>query len=307
MAGLFGSTTIPGNRITDFTAQTASVGNPIPFGYGRFPVDGNVIWTAGIPTEHVTKKKQGKGGVKTEEYTYTLSYAISFCAGPIFGFLTISRNGKIVYTTDPSASVDDKAFAAKWKQKATFYYGDRVQMPDSTIEAKEGAGKVSAFRDLCYIVVEDDDVTDGGGAVPQYEAVVIASPPEVYMTSRPYPRLIEDSMKVGIIPQSGALNLVYFNYVQNPDFVKVGVAPMSGQLRSQLQAYSNPIENVKIGTTPQSGTLRSILHTYSVAIEPISVGVAPQSGTLVTVLIKYTNPIENIGVGVTPRSGTLSP
>lgn len=194
MSGLFGSTTIPGNRITDFADQTATVGTPITFGYGTFPVTKcNVIWIGDV-VEHVTKKKQGKGGVKTEEYTYTRSYAIGVCQGPIYGYLIIRRNGKVVYTEDPNAPVEDKDYAAKWLQSATLYLGTRTQLPDSTIEAKEGAGQVSAFRDLAYIVVEDDDVTDGAGAVPSYEAVVVASPPEVYMTSRPYAIEAEDEI-----------------------------------------------------------------------------------------------------------------
>lgn len=187
MGGLFASIKIPGNRLTDMVGQTSTVGKPIGFGFGKVLVeDPNVIWTAGIPKEHVKKKKQGKGGVKTEEYTYTLSYAIAFIEGPVSGFFTIKRGGKVVFTTDPSATVEDKQYAAKWRQKARLYLGGESQMPDSTIESYVGAGKVSAFRGLCYIVVIDDDVTAESGAVPQYEAVIIASPPDVYLTSKPY-------------------------------------------------------------------------------------------------------------------------
>lgn len=194
MSGLFGSVTVKGNQITDFAKQTASVGVPIPFGYGKFPANGQVIWTDDVVT-HVTKKKQGKGGIKTEEYTYTRSYAIAFCEGPIYGYLTITRSGKVVYTTDPNAEIEDKDFAAKWAEKVAFYFGTRTQMPDSTIEAKEGAGEVSAFRDLAYIVVENDDVTDGAGAIPEYQAIIVGSAPEVYMTSRPYALEATDGME----------------------------------------------------------------------------------------------------------------
>ena len=209
MGSLFGSITVKGNRLTDLVGQTSAVGRPIPFGYGYCQIDEpNVIWTAGIPKEHVKKKKQGKGGVKTEEYTYTLSYAIAFMAGPVYGFLTIKRGGKVVYTTDPNATIDDKAFAAKWRQKARFYYGTRTQMPDATIESYVGAGRVSAFRDLCYIVVVDDDVTSEGGAVPQYEAVIIASPPDVYVTSKPYYQFDDSQMETYLSSESLVLRQV---------------------------------------------------------------------------------------------------
>ena len=133
MSGLFKTTVIKGNRITDFAESSASVGTTFPFGYGRFPVSGNVTFAPMPPKEHVKRKRQGKGGTKTETYTYTLSYAVTFCKGPIYGFWWIKRNGKIVWTQDPNAPVADAAYANKWKQKVTFYYGTKDQLPDSTI------------------------------------------------------------------------------------------------------------------------------------------------------------------------------
>ncbi len=188
MSNLFRSTVIKGNRLTDFAQSTATVGIVIPFGHGEFVTDGNVIWAALPPKEHVSRKRQGKGGVKQETYTYTMSYAVAFALGELYGYKWIKRNGKVVYTTDPNAPIDDTAYAQKWLQKATLYYGHRGQLPDSTIESYEGSGRVSAFRDIGYIVVEDDDVTEGGGAVPAYEACVVATPPEAYLTSKVYPQ-----------------------------------------------------------------------------------------------------------------------
>lgn len=200
---IFWPPTIPGNRITDFAQQAGSVGVPIPFGYGVIVVDGNVIWVSDVTTK-VKKKKQGKGGVKTEQYTYTRSYAIAFAQGEIFGYLSIMRNGKVVYTTDPRTTVEDRVFADKWAQTSALYLGTRTQNPDSTIEAVEGAGNVSGFRDLAYIVVEHDDVTDQSGAVPSYQAIILASAPAIFMTSRPY--AIEDTEALGAVstfPRSG--------------------------------------------------------------------------------------------------------
>jgi len=185
MSGLFGTTTIKGTRITDFAQTTATVGVVIPFGYGSFPTDGNVIFAPMPPKEHVSRKKQGKGGVKQETYTYTLSYAVAFCKGPISAYLWIKRNGKIVYTNDPASPVEDKAYSAKWLEKATLYYGTEDQMPDSTMEAYHGAGQVSAHRGIAYVMVEDDNVTDGGGAVPTYEACVVTKG-ITYATTPPY-------------------------------------------------------------------------------------------------------------------------
>ena len=198
MSGIFGSTTIKGTRITDFAKTSADVGSTIPFLYGRAPVTGNVIFAALPPKENRQVKRQGKGGVKQETFTYTTSYAIAFCRGPIQGYWWIKRNGKVVYSQDPAAPIEDKDYAAKWAAKVMMYNGTSSQMPSSMIEAIKGTGRVSAFRYLAYIAVPDEDVTDGGGAIPSYEAVPIASPSEVWLTSKPYAQLIEQPVDVAV-------------------------------------------------------------------------------------------------------------
>lgn len=205
MSGIFGSTTIKGTRITDFAQTSASVGIPIPFLYGRAPVTGNVIWADLPPKEHRSVKKQGKGGVKQETFTYTTSYAIAFCLGPIAGYWWIKRNGKVVYSQDPNAPIEDQDYAAKWAAKVQMYNGTLSQLPSSVIEAVEGTGKVGAFRGVAYIVVPDEDVTEGGGAIPSYEAVPIAAPSEVYFTSHPYAQEFVSRVAVGAASAGGEL------------------------------------------------------------------------------------------------------
>lgn len=183
---IFKSTVIKGNKLTEFAQTQATVGITIPFGKGRYPVDGNVGWAPLPPKTNRTVKRQGKGGVKQEEFSYTMPYLIFFGKGPVYGFWWIKRNGKVVYTQDPAAPIEDQAYAAKWLQKVNFLYGTDSQMPDSTIESYKGTGMVSAFRGMCGFVHEEDDVTEGAGAVPSYEAVPMATPPEVYFTSKPY-------------------------------------------------------------------------------------------------------------------------
>lgn len=235
MSNPFKSTIIKGNRITDFAQTTATVGVVIPFGYGRFTVDGNVIWAPLPPKENRTVKRQGKGGVKQESFTYTLDYCIAFCRGPIYGFWWIKRNGKVVWTQDPAAPIEDAEYAAKWRQKVTFYYGTATQMPDSTIESYEGSGRVSAFRFISHLVMEGDDVTEGGGAVPSYEACVIASPPEVYLTSEPYPAFNADSSRVAASLVDGELKRYLYDG-GTEDETTVGASLVSGALSTPLAA-----------------------------------------------------------------------
>lgn len=277
MSGLFKSTLIKGNRITDFTQTTATVGVVIPFGYGRFPTDGNVIFAPLPPKENRTVKRQGKGGVKQETFTYTLSYAVAFCQGPIYGYWWIKRNGKVVWTNDPNAPIEDQAYAAKWAQKATFYYGTSSQLPDSTIESYKGSGNVSAFRYLAYIVVEDDDVTDGGGAVPSYEAVPIASPPEIYLTSKPYAQIFYSEAKAGLAPTGGELKTVLFESDMQDDNADVGFAPTGGQMFEPPPPEFH--DEVDMGFAPTGGELKI---PPSAEIDPdlVDVGFAPTGGFL---------------------------
>lgn len=185
---------VQGPRLQDAMKQTGQEGVPIPFGYGTFPTAGNIIWTDEVK-EHKKSQRQGKGGAKTTTYTYTRSYAIGICEGPIDGILIVKRNGKVVWDArvdaeftgyplppddgSPIRRIMRRAYtalnSAQFGFKAKFYLGDEAQLPDPTIEAVEGVGKVAAFRGLAYMVVKDDDVTDLQGAIPQYEFVVATS------------------------------------------------------------------------------------------------------------------------------------
>src|SRR3546814_152710 len=165
---------------------------------------------------------------------------------PIYGFKWIKRNGKVVYTTDPNAPLEDQEYATKWAGKVNFHWGTFDQLPDSLIESYEGVGNVSAFKTFCYITIEDEDVTDNGGAPPNYEAVVIATPPDVYLTSRPYPN----------------------------DMAVEGVGTSTGDLSGQLKKLliDNPSEGVEMSASISGGELKDIFHSYEVPFEDVQNG-----------------------------------
>lgn len=303
MAGLFGSITIKGNRLTEFAAQTSTVGIPIPFGFGKFPCEGNIIFAPMPPKEHVKKKKQGKGGVKTEEYSYTLSYAIAFCEGPIFGYWTIKRNGKVVWTQDPNATVEDRAYAAKWAQKATFYYGTETQLPDSTIESYKGAGKVSGHRGIAYIVVEDDDVTDNGGAVPTYEAVVIASPPDIFVTSLPYPALEIESAEFDVSATGGELRTLLHERWEF-EAAQFQIAPNTGEMRDvYIKRYIEEAGQFEIAAS--GGALKSVQQNADSQDSAAQFTVSASSGLLKNALIPADSQDSAAQFTITPSGGSL--
>lgn len=304
MGSLFGSSTIKGTRITEFSQTSATVGDPQPWGYGTAVFNGQVIMAALPPKEHVTKKRQGKGGVKQETYTYTMSYAIAFCKGPAFAIRWIKRNGKIVYTTDPNAPIEDKLYALKWRQKVIFHLGTETQLPDSVMEAVKGTGKVSAHRGVVYISVQDDDVTDGGGAVPSYEACITTSPPDIYLTSRPYNIALYEGMTFTLSTKPGT----WLEYTI--DDMSVAMTSLSGTQREIIQKYTTPPDSMGVAMAAQAGTLRSVLVQYQdwpherMGIAPL----VPLGGTHVETLIRYLNwPSERMNIAsLTPLNGTLT-
>lgn len=294
---------VKGPQITDAASQTSSVGMPLPFGYGTFATSGNVIWADELK-EHVKRQRQGKGGsTKTTTYTYTRSYAIGVCEGPIYGFLMIRRNGKTVYNSDPAAPVADKDYSAKWLQRATLYYGDDAQLPDSTIEAVEGAGNVSAFRGLAYIVIENEDLTDLAGAVPQYEFIVQATRPDVYVTSEPYPAHYVDVVSVSALPAASILSKKIRSYVYG-DNVDIGASPVSGMMTSTIIHYEHG-DSVDVSAEPYYGLMRNVYIRYGYG-DAANIGAYALGGKMDKVVIRYENYSDQIYVSATPISGRLS-
>lgn len=306
MSGLFGATIIKGTRLTDFGQTTVSVGQPIPFGYGRFRCDGNIIAAKLPPKETRSVKRQGKGGVKTEEFSYDTSYAIAFCEGPIYGYWQITRQGKVVYSQDPNVPVEDKAYAQKWLQKATLHYGTPDQLPDSVLESIRGTGMVSGHHYLAYISLAGDDVTSNGGAVPTYEAVPMATPPEAYLTSHPYPAFIEEFAAVNVVPIGGETRIILHEYSLPSELANVGVEPIGGEMREPLVLYNLPTETASFSVLPTGGILRLPLKDAKAGVSSATYLVLPVSGSMKVSLISASVQPSSATYSIAPTGGTLT-
>ncbi|RMH48627.1 MAG: hypothetical protein D6686_10175, partial [Alphaproteobacteria bacterium] len=108
-------------------------------------------------TEHVTTTTSGggKGGgpkVATTEYSYSASFTIALCEGPITGIGRIWADGRLM---------DLSGVSWRW------YPGDEAQLPDPFIEAKMGAGRTPAYRGTAYVVFEDLPLAAYGNRIPQ--------------------------------------------------------------------------------------------------------------------------------------------
>ena len=150
---------------SDLQLQGASIGTPIVRGYGKARVSGNIIWGTKF-TEHIktttqtsTTSSGGKGGggsrssttTVTTTYSYTVSFAVAVCEGPITEITRIWADG-----------VEIKGRLMDY----TVYNGDEWQTPDPFIEGIEGSGNVPAYRGLAYIVVRNLDITAFGNRIP---------------------------------------------------------------------------------------------------------------------------------------------
>jgi Concanavalin A-like lectin/glucanases superfamily len=168
---------IQGPKIGDLQVQTSRDGVPRPIVFGKAAVMGNII-DRGEPRIVKKKERAGKGGPVTVTERAYISFAVRICEGPVVGISRVWENEKLVY--DGSAANTIPNDSAKFLTQCTIYLGGESQMPDPTLEVIHGVGSTPAHRGTCYAVFKNKDVTDTGGAIPQYRFEVdgvVASDP----------------------------------------------------------------------------------------------------------------------------------
>lgn len=165
---------VEGPRLSDLSVTTSAYGQPIPLAWGqRVRLGGNVIWATPLQETATRRKSGGKGGggkQSSTTYSYSTSFAIVFCEGPITGITRIWGDGKLLYdstATPPCA----RAGAVR------IHLGTETQLADSRIAAEVGAADCPAYRGLAYVVFEDLQLADFGNRIPQITAeLALASP-----------------------------------------------------------------------------------------------------------------------------------
>jgi len=159
-----------GPRLNDLSTQMSVYGNPIPFEYGCNRHAGTVMWPQTLKAVEHETTQSAKGGGEQKTFTYTMSFAILVCEGPIAGIRRVWANKKLVY--DVSASNTGATMDPAIGQ-IRFYLGTEDQEVDPLIEATDGASP--AYLGYAYVVFEDYDVTEMNGRPPQFEFEVITS------------------------------------------------------------------------------------------------------------------------------------
>lgn len=188
-----------GPRLDDAKSQTAQPGAPIARVWGSGRIAGNII--ACGPLKQHKHTDDGKSGQESITYTYTRTYAIGVCAGPIFAIRRVWRDGKLVLDETPDRDEKTRVANRQFRNKLRVYLGDEEQLPDSELEAILGANEVPAFRGLAYVVVIDDDLTDRAGSVPTYQFEVVSKGSRS-VTSELKPMLLKNNSNWVFSPES---------------------------------------------------------------------------------------------------------
>ena len=113
-----------GPRLETLRVQGSAEGAPLTCVFGRARVTGQVIWAARFLEGRKTSSS-GKGGPRTTEYDYSLSFAVALCEGEIDGIGRVWADGRPMDLSGVTLRV---------------YPGGDQQTPDPLIEAVEGDG-----------------------------------------------------------------------------------------------------------------------------------------------------------------------
>ncbi len=147
-----------GPRIETLKVQSSADGAPMACVFGRARVTGQVIWAARF-LERRQESRGGKGGPRTVDYQYSLSFAVGLCEGPIDGIGRVWADGQPMDLSGVMMRV---------------HRGTEDQTPDPLIEAVEGAAP--SYRGTAYAVFEDLPLGPFGDRVPQLSFEVFRRP-----------------------------------------------------------------------------------------------------------------------------------
>lgn len=135
-----GMTTISGRRLGDARIPGAEEGTAITRAYGTVRIGGTLIWATRFEEEVRVERQGGKAsGPRVETFRYYANFALGICEGEIACVRRVWADGREIDLTGVEMRL---------------YRGTDDQLPDPLIEAKQGTGKVPAYRGLAYVVFE---------------------------------------------------------------------------------------------------------------------------------------------------------
>lgn len=293
-----GPVKIPAPGLAEAPVQTSRDGVPIPIVWGLHQVHGNILQKN--PETQITRTtSSGKGGgTETSEKRRLRTFAIGICAAPIHEVTRIWENGRLVYDIRETPTIPE-AETAKYAQGLRFYNGDETQLPDSELEAHWGADSTPAYRGLAYIVWVNKDLTDFGGAIPQYAFEVNGSNANS-ITSKPYPIELIDGLQ-------SSVNWSESQFLSVPiDGIDPTVTITSITLVDSIETYEYETEGIDVAMAVSSITLDLRIESYSYETEGIDPTMSVIDIALRTALITHVYGAEGIDPTVSVSSITLT-
>jgi len=174
---------VVGRNLLGLQLNSTAEGAPMACAFGRVRAAGQIVWAANFKQKKVAVATGGgKGGPNVETYSYSLSFAVAVCEGPIDGFGQVWADGQAMDMTGVTMRT---------------YLGDELQTVDPLIEAIEGTAP--AYRGVAYVVFEDLVLDDYGARPPELSFEVFRRP----VAPGGPPRLEDRLTGVCLIPGAG--------------------------------------------------------------------------------------------------------
>ena len=173
---------IEGPRLNDLSVQTSTYGAQIPVIKGSVATFGNIFWVENNALKETKKTEEaggkGGGGQETTTYSYSATFALGLCLGPVDGIRRIWCSGKLLFDSGDAgleATLANSIFGGMGDMGAApeamgagairFYNGSADQMPDPRMQAALGVANTPAYRGLAYIIFEDFQLEDFGNSL----------------------------------------------------------------------------------------------------------------------------------------------
>ena len=238
---------IEGPRLNDLSVQTSTYGAQIPVIHGTVATFGNIFWVENNKLKETKKTEEqggkGGGGQEVSTYSYSATFALGLCLGPVDGIGRIWCSGKLIadfrdsslsgiMATNLTEIAVENLLAGVGDMKGAnpentgngairFYNGSSGQQPDSRMQATLGVANTPAYRGLAYLVFEDFQLEDFGnslmGAQFKVEVVETASVNQYAIRTRIPTGLFPDLDGSGGLTTAGPYNPVISNGVMQFD------------------------------------------------------------------------------------------
>ena len=142
-------------KLSSLRVSSSSYGADIPRIWGKMRLPTNMIWADNLVQVTPSQGGGSAASPQTVNYTYTCSFAVMVCAGPVSSVDRIWGEDILLY---------DSTYAGTTGTNIAIYTGTSTQGEDPTILATSGT--TPGYQDYCYIVFTDLNLTPWGQRVP---------------------------------------------------------------------------------------------------------------------------------------------